>query len=145
MSGSPRQQWFRFSLRSLFVAVTVLCCWLAWEVNIVRQRQAVLKTLRADPIYTVTTADEWARRYPTGLIDEPPTRIGLIRRWLGDEAIQDIGYRTHYRELSKTELADIARAFPEAKLLKDHPPQVPCHPGCFPRGTLVETPFGPRA
>jgi len=145
MSTCPRQHWFRFSLRTLFVVVTGLCCWLGWEVSVVRQRQAVLKKLRTDPIYTVTTANEWARRYPSGLVDQQPARMGLVRRLLGDEAIQEIGYRTHYREISKAELADVARAFPEAKLLEDHPPLVPCHPGCFPEGTLVDTPHGPRA
>jgi hypothetical protein len=37
----PRHR-FRFGLRTLFIAVTILCCWLGWKVNAARkQREAV--------------------------------------------------------------------------------------------------------
>ena len=41
--ASPRRRWFRFSLRTLFAAVTVLCVvggWVAYQLNWIRERQA---------------------------------------------------------------------------------------------------------
>jgi hypothetical protein len=67
-----------------------------------------------------------------------------VRRWLGDEAIQEIGYYSHYLPASQEKLARLSRTFPEATLQERHVPLEPCHPGCFPRGTLVETTRGQR-
>ena len=40
--SKPRRRWFQFSLRTLFVLVTVLCVWLAMTANRARkQREAV--------------------------------------------------------------------------------------------------------
>jgi hypothetical protein len=35
---------FRYSLRTLFVLITVFACWLGYELNWIRQRHAVLIT-----------------------------------------------------------------------------------------------------
>jgi hypothetical protein len=41
-SAKPRRRWFRFSLRTLLIAVTLLCVWLGYETTqAVRQRRAV--------------------------------------------------------------------------------------------------------
>jgi hypothetical protein len=42
MTPAPNRRWFRFSLRTLFVVVTILGCWLAYEFNWIRQRRAVV-------------------------------------------------------------------------------------------------------
>ena len=42
MTPAPKRRWFRFSLRTLFVAVTVFGCWLGYYLNWVRQRHALL-------------------------------------------------------------------------------------------------------
>ena len=40
--SKPRRRWFQFSLRTLFVLVTLFCIWLALTVNAARkQREAV--------------------------------------------------------------------------------------------------------
>lgn len=143
MPEQPQNRLFRFSLRTLFVIVTVLCCWLAWESSVVRQRKALLKKLDASIAFQITTASEWQRRYTNGL---PPGQsaatVPLVRRWLGDVAIQEIGYYEHLQPVSGLELGQLNWVFPEAKLREMEPLQIPCHPGCFPRGTLVETPQG---
>lgn len=146
MNDKPRPRWFRFSLRTMLVVITALCCYLGWESSIVRARKALLKELQLNPAFTVVTAEEWTRRYPSGghPSDQPPRSVSWVRRGLGDQAIQEVGYYSYYAESRQVDLARIRRVFPEAALRQDHPPQVPCHPGCFPRGTLVETPQGPR-
>jgi hypothetical protein len=141
MVEKPRRSWFTFSLRTMFVVMTVLCCWLAWESNVVRQRQSVLRDLKTKPGIEVTTAADWAMRFDSTATVPPPAQIPLVRRWLGDEAIQEIGYIENYYE-PPPELSRLARIFPEAKLQRHI--LEPCHPGCFPRGTLVDTPPGPQ-
>jgi len=41
---APRRRWFRFafSLRTLFVVVTVFGCWLGYQLNWIRQRREFL-------------------------------------------------------------------------------------------------------
>jgi hypothetical protein len=46
--AKPKRQWFRFSLRALFVLVTAFCVWLGWEVNSARlQKEAVEAIVKA--------------------------------------------------------------------------------------------------
>lgn len=130
----------RFSLRTLLVLTTVVCCYLAWQGVIVRQRKAALDDPGAHGIDYVTTADEWVARYG-GNPPESPVTVPLVRRWLGDVAIQDIAYSPVGQGRNSSH-ARLSRLFPEATL--SEPLYEPCHPGCFPVGTLVETLEGPR-
>jgi hypothetical protein len=41
----PKRRWFRFSLRTLLVAVTLLCIWLGWQARIVQERKGLLELL----------------------------------------------------------------------------------------------------
>ena len=143
MTTKPR--WFRFSLRTMFVLVTALCCFLAWQMSIVRQRRAVLANLRSRPAIQITTAAVWEKNLSPPRTPPRRVEIPLLRRWLGDEAIQEIGYGRGFHNLSKAELARLARLFPEAEIREFEMPLEPCHPGCFPRGTPVETPAGMRS
>ena len=43
----PRR-WFRFSLRTLFLLVTVFCVWLGYHLNWMRERHAFLASLPKD-------------------------------------------------------------------------------------------------
>ena len=142
MNDKPRRRWFNFSLRTMFVVVTLMCGWLGWESSIVRQRQALRKALEANPTVQITTASAWADRYPGGAMGQPAATIPVVRRWLGDEAIQEIWYYS-YMQGPKIDLERLAKVFPEAALREPMPE--PCHPGCFPRGTLVATPQGLRS
>ena len=48
MTTAHKRRWPRFSLRTLFVVVTVFCVWLGWNLPIVRQREQVLVSLRSE-------------------------------------------------------------------------------------------------
>jgi hypothetical protein len=39
MTPLPKRRWFAFSLRTLFVVVTLVACWLGYELNWIRQRR----------------------------------------------------------------------------------------------------------
>jgi hypothetical protein len=132
-------RWFRFNLRTLFIFMTLLCCWLGWEASVVRERHSVRRELGANPAFIFVTANAWAEA-AVG-VPTPKARIPIVRGWLGDEAIQQIGYMRYMSGFSEEEVKRLSRVFPEAQLQESHPTE-PCHPGCFPRGTLVETPGG---
>lgn len=42
MTTMPRRRWFAYSLRTLFVVVTVFGCWLGYELNWIRERHELL-------------------------------------------------------------------------------------------------------
>jgi hypothetical protein len=137
----PRR-WFSFSLRSLLLVMTVLCIWLGWESSVVRQRRRMLSKLQVSPAFQITTAKSWAAIFAGGPPPpQPVATIPTVRRWLGDEAIQEIGYFRHMQGFTDGDVDRLVKLFPEAKV-QETINYEPCHPGCFPRGTLVETPHG---
>ncbi|MGD9721181.1 MAG: hypothetical protein AB7O59_03890 [Pirellulales bacterium] len=44
MTPTPKRRWFRWSLRTMFVVVTVLGGWLAYQVNWIAQRHQFLES-----------------------------------------------------------------------------------------------------
>jgi hypothetical protein len=109
---------FRFTLRTLLIAVTLFCVWIAPVLRTVWERKAVLRELAKVVVPFATTG-----RYQTltsqmlnGPEDYGHLQISVARRLLGDEpCVQmylpettplDLVYRTE-------------RAFPEARLYCD--------------------------
>jgi hypothetical protein len=45
----PRRR-FRFTLRTLFIAVTILCCWLGWKVNAARKQRDAAEVVRRNVV-----------------------------------------------------------------------------------------------
>ena len=39
---APKRRWFRFSLLTMLVVVTIFGCWLGYQVNWIRQRRAIV-------------------------------------------------------------------------------------------------------
>lgn len=140
MTDKPVRGWFSFRLWQLFAVMTVICCYLAYEAYTVRTRNAMRDELKRTWNYSITTAEQYQAMGSHGKV----ASVSPVRRLLGDEAIQSIGYYKHLKD--DAALRRIARMFPEAELRENVPQQSlePCHPGCFPHGTLVSTPTGPR-
>ena len=46
-TSNPRRRWFQYSLRTLFVLVTVLCVWLAVTVERVRKQREAVEAIEA--------------------------------------------------------------------------------------------------
>lgn len=141
MNIPSKRQRFRISLRTLFVLVTVFSLLLSWQFSIVRHRQSLLAALADQVGVQVIPADLWAKSHTGRNFGQPPARVSPVRRLLGDRAIQEIWYSWN-SPLSPGEVASLREAFPEA-LIRETVPE-PCHPGCFPAGTLVDTPAGLR-
>jgi Hint module len=126
--SAPRRSRWRFGLRSLFAGMTLVAAWLGWESHTVRQRRATLDEFRGKSAFQVDFS--------------PDPVFSPIRRWMGDRAVKSVWYRSYVADYAEADLRRLQRAFPEAQFSEIFPE--PCHPGCFPAGTLVETPAGPR-
>lgn len=105
---APKRRWPRFSLRTLFVAVTVFGCWLGYELNWIRQRHAALV--------------KWD---DSEFLVPPPTAPGLLRLF-GEPGYGyiSISFEWHDGALSGTlteqeeaEIKMARRLFPEAKMV----------------------------
>jgi hypothetical protein len=87
---APRRRWFRFSLRTLFVVVTVLVAfgyWLGSNINVVYQRQAIRE--RGDILFGTGSAEENERILRVAKSTAKP-RLSWIRRLMGDEPAEAI-------------------------------------------------------
>ena len=79
--------WFRFaySLRTMFVAITVFGVWLGWQVRIVHERKAIRgEIMRISPTRLYYWAQELDAEDPF-MPNCEYARISRIRRFLGDE------------------------------------------------------------
>jgi hypothetical protein len=108
-----RRTWFRFSLRTVFVLVTLLCCWLALQVRRVHQREATIQSLAARGVVAI-------RKDPC----QPLPTIPVVRSFLGDEPVaifdlHDVGFDEREAQL-------IANTFPEARVYLNG--EQPLHP-----------------
>jgi hypothetical protein len=93
MTHAPKRRW-SFSLRTLFVVVTLACVWLGWNASIVQRRKAFSAENESGD-YTHPDLQRW-------------DKIPRVRQWMGDNPQFEV--RVHRRR-------DIPRArelFPEA-------------------------------
>ena len=100
---APRRRW-TFGLRTLFVVLTVVCCWLGWEVNVVRKRAFAAAWIKKheDACFWQLKADD-----PYFVV-----RMSWIRRMLGDHYVAEIGFPSKIVTLD--EIHWIEKVFPEA-------------------------------
>ncbi len=85
MTNPPRRRWLRFSLRTLFVLVTVwgvaLGC-LAWQMSIIYQRKSALENL-PDGSYFVCYSE-----FGPGHAQPTLSAAARVRRFLGDDPVE---------------------------------------------------------
>jgi hypothetical protein len=115
MPTAPKRRWLRFSIRTMFVAFTVVAMWLGWNVHAVRQRQAKLAELQADIFrVVVSTRAEHDALYPN-ISNEPMLQVSIVRRLLGDEPVYWINFLPLWG-VSDAEFDATADLFPEARV-----------------------------
>ena len=108
----PKRRWFRFSLRMLFVLVTVISVplgWLGYQLNLIRQREVFLGYLRANSRekHTFWTASEFGSKW------EPKPQIPSMRRMLGDQPYSRLILPAHFGADLIDKAIDL---FPEAQV-----------------------------
>jgi len=119
----PRR-WFRFSLRMMFVVVTVVslgCAWLGWNVKIVRQRAAILPGLQSDVKDKVVFTSQVFLPHRRAS-DLTTGKLPWLWRQLGAQPEKRV--YTREGEMSDAEVARVQSLFPEAEIWE------------YPRGSL---------
>src|SRR5262245_12436106 len=119
MTQTPKRRGLRLSLRGLLLVVTALAIWLGYNVNVVRQRKAMLAELRDVPIEDLKAGKFiWVRvaRTPNDLRPillrrAPMPEVSFLRRQLGDEPIDMIDFALRPPD---AEFDAVAKLFPEA-------------------------------
>lgn len=108
MHSQPHRRWFRpaFTLRMLFVVVTICGVWLGWNLYLVRRREAALKYLSAASV--VIPASE-------AMPLKPWRSLPLGWEWLGAKPILKI--EVFKRHQSDRDVAELERLFPEASII----------------------------
>jgi hypothetical protein len=85
MIATPKRRWFRFSLRTPFVLVTIAGVWLGYQCNIVRERKK-LRALAVDA--TGSSWNAFNRAWNTHVVS-PGIRgytVSWVRKLFGDES-----------------------------------------------------------
>jgi hypothetical protein len=102
----PSRRWFRISLRSLFLLVTVCAATLGWQLHVVHERGRMRQRLESEG------AAFW--EIPWAPTDPPPPNWGEIpwyRRLLGDEPVAWIVLPSG---ISPESRSNVDAVFPEA-------------------------------
>ena len=117
----------RFTLRTLFVLVTVLCLWLGWNAGTVHHRRQLRAQMIARGwIFFGDSADAnsagTALPILTRMLPRSDVSPSWIRQMLGDSLVPWIGYpRGVPRSESKRDEDLLESAFPEAQFIETSP------------------------
>jgi hypothetical protein len=139
MTSAPKRRWFRFSLRTLFVVVTVFGIWLGWQLHFVTRRKQAINWLEEAGGLAIHSS--WVRDDPSLARDRPDVlnwpQLPFWRRWLGDETIVEIWIpKDAYNEAN---IARLAKCFPEAVLRDPKTLEPPQEGDGSPVNRLIET------
>jgi hypothetical protein len=103
----PRR-WFRFSLRTMFVLVTVFCVWLGCSLNWIRQRREEIKSGRAFDSSQMQMCFQRSAETPTW-------RAPALLRFFGERGYFSLGTQDFQtNEECLAEAVRVRRLFPEA-------------------------------
>lgn len=103
---APKRRWFRFSLRTFFVVVTILAVWLGYQINWIRQRRDVrASTTISIPILCFVTEEA---------SDAPPWPLA----WFGEKSGGPEWVLP--ATTSDEELARVQKLFPETLVTRLH-------------------------
>jgi hypothetical protein len=108
MTPAPKRRWFRYSLRTLFVVVTVAAVfgWLGWNLKKVRERENVFASLRSRGVMFGTVAS-----------DSPQKELPLVWRLFGVKGIGLV--EVPAGAFTEDDLYRLTTLFPEATI-RDH-------------------------
>ena len=122
MSQNSSYRRLRFSLRTLFVVVTVCAiavAWFTYQIRTVHHRQDMLRQLRSSRVTVIN--DQLARDLGFFRRGRPKEfnaecEVSWLRKWLGDETIYLIKNNDETRALP---FSDIQTAFPGIMILDE--------------------------
>ena len=116
---APKRRWPRFSLRTMFVVVTVFGCWLGWNLQQVRERERFLREIpsRGGSFYALTGVPQ----YPP--VKLRPISAPFVWSWLGATAVPADAISLPHDKFSRDEIERARRLFPEAGINQSTAPR----------------------
>jgi hypothetical protein len=82
----PKRRWFRFSLRTLLVMVTLVCAWLAWNINPARKQKQAVEATRTNGgtvLYDYEVDSD-------GIPLNPRPDEGWLAKWIGMDYVHNV-------------------------------------------------------
>jgi hypothetical protein len=117
----PRRRWFSYSLRTMFVVVTVFAIWLGWELSYIRERKDAIARLGEPECLFIASTGELRNMNPGN--EALIATIPIWRRWLGDEPMAQVCLDAAQDSSLVEKLVEL---FPEADLYgmtRSEPPE----------------------
>ena len=126
MEEKPKRRWLRFSIRTMLLAVTVLCIWMGRQVQITKQRGALMREIHADG----GTADVLADFSKNSFVESCRSRLSdesikrhlsypESRHWFGDGHYFHILINPRKRDWAYRQ--KVAEVFSEADVYPERP------------------------
>lgn len=114
---ASKHRWFRFSLLTMFVVVTVFGSWLGWQIYLIRNREMFLEAWRqrrkSESALALRYMDDVIVYSTSKTIQSAPSAkptVPLFRQWLGDRPMADIEVD------HQDDAANAVRWFPESRI-----------------------------
>ena len=107
VAHAPRR-WLNFSLRMMFVVITLIGGYLGYHANTVHARRRLRHDFYEHPAVSFSTNYRSDRK--------PLATIPWIRRFMGDQPIQAIYFHRYNGRVSLEEEQRLQQAFPEAEI-----------------------------
>jgi|SRR5436190_4447146 len=134
MTAIPKSRWFRFSLRTLFVLVTVFCVWIGFKVNAARRQKEAIEAIhkahgglffdyemvempgKPGHLIPASTVSLWSsitgKTLPPVNPDPSPSGPAWLRKLLGDDYFREV-YQVsisgpQYDYINETEFAQLS-------------------------------------
>jgi hypothetical protein len=119
MTPAPKRRWFSFSLRTLFVVVTVAaasCCWVSAQLNWIKERSEARKWITEHGLwgYNRWAVPQSAPLRPK-LIERAPWSIRFFGEWAVEEIYLDPGLIPPKEMHNRAN--EMVRLFPEATII----------------------------
>ena len=99
-----KRRWPRFSIRTLLIAITILCVWFGYQWQVVQERKAVIRLVVERGAFSFRAHDPGE-----------PNDLSWIRRLLGDE--EPYGSFIIRQRVSEDEKQRINAAYPDTRLV----------------------------
>ena len=116
------RRWFRFGLRTLFVALTIPGVWLGWELHVVRERKAMRAWLDEHHCQVMGVPRKGVMLVPSGQLSQFPK----YRTYFGEDRVYWIILR---EQLPAAVIENIQTIFPEALVMPFVPADGDSGPG----------------
>ncbi len=109
--------WFRFSLRTLFVLITVFACWLGYELSWIRQRHQALDSHTVVECRVVNDADAPGGLWLFG--EQGYDELSYVPDWADEDSLAAflvLARNKPEQRLSEQDVQRLQALFPEARL-----------------------------